>query len=303
MATSGDQQVPGWPLLDIRLTPDGGASVDGVAVVVPAGSEARGAALMRAAETAVRVGRPIRAQLIDLEGAEWLLAVHPDGSDTVLKAPATKNRKGRKGRKKPPAPAVAPSAVPHVMPQPAVAPPSTQPPPQPVAPALVQPVPRPAAPASPPPAQPAAPHVENPMTPLQQLLPVQQPAMAGQDALAIAIEQQDWSGALVLCEQRLGEASGDALDELREVQARLAALSGDAAGAYRHFRSLAQDRADRYGPDDAQAVTAADAAQEVWLASSAGDPADLLALRSRVPGLGGAGLARARMQILRSRIR
>ncbi|MFI2373175.1 hypothetical protein [Streptomyces sp. NPDC018833] len=281
MAASGDQQIPGWPLLDIRLTADGGASVDGTVVTVPAGMEPRAAALSRAAETAARVGRPVRARLTEAEGAQWLLAVHPDGDSTVLQAPAATARKGRKRR-------------PKAQPREAVPPQAPQPPAQPTVPVQHQEPPAPQAVPS---------QAQQPFSPLQELLPVEHSAPAELESLAAAVERQDWPEALALCERRLREASGEDVDRLRGMQARLTVASGDVETAYLLFRSLAQDRADRHGPDDLQAVAAADAAQEQWTVLPAGDAADLLALRSRIPGPGGEGLTRARKQVVRSRLR
>ncbi|MBT2418024.1 hypothetical protein J7F01_08805 [Streptomyces sp. ISL-22] len=276
MAASGDQQIPGWPLLTIRLTPDGGASVDDVALAVPPGSEPRAAALTRAAETAIRVGRPVRARLTEADGSEWLIAVHPDADSTVLQAPAAGGRKGRKVRTKTQARA---AAAPQAPPRPAAVP-------------LI-------------PQQPAAqpPHWQQQFTPLQELLSADRSGSSVRERMTAAAERRDWAEALALCEQCLREAPDHEVDRLRTVQAGLTARSGDVETAYVLFRALAQERAERHGPDDPQAVAAADAAQEQWAALPAGDAADLLDLRTRVPGPGSEGLTRARKLVVRSRLR
>ncbi|MCZ7458211.1 hypothetical protein [Streptomyces sp. WMMC940] len=268
MAAPDEQQIPGWPLLDIRLTPDGGAAVDGTAVAVSPGTDARTAALLHAAETAARVGRPVRARLTEQDGAEGLIAVHSDAGSTVLEDPTTTARKGRKRRTKPPAQQTAvPEAQQRVAPQ--AVPPSLQ--------------------------RPSAPPSKTP-TPVR-------PEDTAQERLRAAVERQDWAEALALCEQGLREAPGEEVDRLRGVQAGLTARSGDTETAYLLFKALAQDRADRHGPDDSQAVVAAEAAQQQWAVLPAGDAADLLELRSRVPGPGGEGLTRARKLVVRSRLR
>lgn len=104
------QQIPGWPLLDILLAPDGSVTVGGSPVPVPEGENARTAALARAAGTAARIGRPVRTRLTDADGAEWLLALHPDGTDTVLSPPEQKPKSRRGGWKRPSAAGSEPSA-------------------------------------------------------------------------------------------------------------------------------------------------------------------------------------------------
>ncbi|MFJ3825996.1 hypothetical protein [Streptomyces nodosus] len=277
---SGDRQIPGWPLLTIRLTPDGGASVDEAAVVVPPGIEARAAALSRAAETAVRIGRPVRTRLIEPDGTEWLIAVHPDAGSTVLQAPPAARSRKRRSRTKAEA---RPAAAPRAQRQPAAGSQVHRPPD--AAPQIEQP-----------------PESPQPSAPVQAPVSTARPRSSAQERMAAAVERGEWAEALVPCEECLREAPEDDIDRLRGIQAGLTARSGDAETAYLLFRALAQERADRYGPDDPQARTAADAAQEQWAALPAKDAADLLELRSRVPGPGGEGLTRARKLVVRSRL-
>ncbi|MEN8649740.1 hypothetical protein ABCR94_03550 [Streptomyces sp. 21So2-11] len=108
------QQIPGWPLVDVLLAPDGSVTVDGSPVHVPAGESARTAALARAAGTAARIGRPVRTRLTDTDGAQWLLALRPDGTETVLTAPEQAPKSGKDKRKRPAAKAAVPAEEPAV---------------------------------------------------------------------------------------------------------------------------------------------------------------------------------------------
>ncbi|MFG2405354.1 hypothetical protein ACGFR8_13650 [Streptomyces brevispora] len=104
MPDTDPQQVPGWPLVEVLLTPEGAAAVNGSPVPVPEGGSARAAALARAAGTAARIGRPVRTRLTDAEGAEWLIAVSPDGTEALLAAPEQKARSRKDRRRTAPQP-------------------------------------------------------------------------------------------------------------------------------------------------------------------------------------------------------
>ncbi|THA70661.1 hypothetical protein E6P78_08740 [Streptomyces sp. A0958] len=99
MPDTDPRQIPGWPLVEVLLTPEGAATVNGSPVPVPAGGSARAAALARAADTAARIGRPVRTRLTDAEGAEWLIALSPDGTEAVLTAPEQKARSRKEKRR------------------------------------------------------------------------------------------------------------------------------------------------------------------------------------------------------------
>lgn len=95
-------QVPGWPLLEIVLTGEDGATLDGNPVTAAAGQDPRTAALAKVAEKAQRVSRPVRVHLTDLEGLKHVLAVAPDGAETVLEPPKSDRRKKKKAQQTPP---------------------------------------------------------------------------------------------------------------------------------------------------------------------------------------------------------
>ncbi|MGZ2358308.1 hypothetical protein LRE75_16660 [Streptomyces sp. 372A] len=276
MPDTDPRQIPGWPLVDVLLTPEGTAAVNGAPVPVPAGQDPRAAALTRAAETAVRLGRPVRTRLTDAEGAEWLLAVSPDGTEAVLTAPQQKPRSRKEKRRAkagPQAARGAPRAT-GTAPAPPTAVPPTAVPPTAVPPTAVAPT--------------AVP-------------PATGPADV-RSRITTAVDALDWPEALRLCAELVHSAAPLEADSALEIQARITGLSGDRETAYARFRDLADLRLAALGPTHPDTSAAAEAAQEQWAglapdrAARLGD--DIFALRTRVPGPDGRGAGRARRHLL-----
>ncbi|MCG7524560.1 hypothetical protein MHW47_08940 [Streptomyces sp. OfavH-34-F] len=99
MTHTDPRNVPGWPLVEILLTPEGAATVNGSPVPVSQGGDPRATALAQAAGTAARLGRPVRTRLTDTDGDEWLIALAADGTESVLTAPAQKPGSRRSRRR------------------------------------------------------------------------------------------------------------------------------------------------------------------------------------------------------------
>jgi hypothetical protein len=274
--TASDLQVPGWPLVVIELSPEN-TQVDGNAIEVPPGADARSTAFAHAVGQATRIRRPVRVKIIDSDGAEHLVAAHPDGTETVLEAPST--QRGRK-KTKPPKPAKAPKTP--KAPKASKAPEgrsgggTTR--------AKLA-------------ARNSAPAVEGSPTPV---------AIGPGAGLKAALDAEDWVAAATAL-KRL-KAQGGQEDRVAELEGQLAGLRGDDAGAARQYTVLALARHGALGPDHPDTERAADLAQEAW--RRVADPGEakkigaaLLALRDLVPGGGGqrsaqvrAGLARLHVQ-------
>ncbi|GAB2717984.1 hypothetical protein [Kitasatospora kifunensis] len=266
-------QVPGWPLLEIVLTDEGGATVDGNPVTAAAGQDPRTAALAKAAEKAQRVGRPVRVHLTDLEGLKHVLAVAPNGDETVLEPPKGDRRKKSKKNKK-----------------------AEQTPPRAAAPGrrardevklddllAVQP-------GGP------APEAE---------LPVPDPvAPPVGDPFAAALEANDWSAAVGHL-AKLRDAGAPA-DRISELEAQMSVVRRDNVAATVQYTALALARLGSHGPEHPDTQRAADHAQQAWLRITGTGQAEravqagkaLLALRELVPGESG-NIAQIRSRLAR----
>ncbi|MFD8756050.1 hypothetical protein ACFV0O_34500 [Kitasatospora sp. NPDC059577] len=275
-----DLQVPGWPLVTIVLGADGDARVDGNPVPVPPGEEARPAAFAHAVATAARLGRPVRVKLTDTDGADWILAAHPDGAESTLEKPASSRRRGARPKKapKPPKPAKEPRAK--------DAPPTRATPPGPAGadrleePPAAGPQARPPAAATPAPAVPPTP----------------------ESALMAAVEAGDWITAAAQLKQL--KADPRQVDRVAEAEAQLAAVRGDLATATVQYTALALARTQSVGVDHPSTHRAADHAQDLW--GRITDPRQalqtgraLLQLRQIVPPADPASLVRLRLRLAR----
>ncbi|MGW0660560.1 hypothetical protein [Streptodolium elevatio] len=88
--------VPDWPVVTIRMSPDGRAEVDGQPVVHGPGEDARDAAMSRAAHAAQGLGRPVRVDAREADGTLFPLIVDPTGAVTEAgpPVPAASERRG-----------------------------------------------------------------------------------------------------------------------------------------------------------------------------------------------------------------
>lgn len=71
--------VPGWPIVTIEMAPDA-VRVDGQLLQVPEGQDLRQAAIASAANTARLLGRPVRVEALESDGAVFPLIVDADAS-------------------------------------------------------------------------------------------------------------------------------------------------------------------------------------------------------------------------------
>ncbi|MGC4947960.1 hypothetical protein ACLQ2N_17415 [Streptomyces sp. DT224] len=265
MPDTDPRQIPGWPLVDVLLAPEGTAAVNGAAVPVPAGQDPRAAALTRAAETAARLGRPVRTRLTDADGAEWLLAVSPDGTEAVLTAPQQRPRSRKEKRRAKAGPRAARGT------------------------------PRATGTAT------APPTAVTPTAPPTVVTPATGPADI-RSRITAAVDALNWPEALRLCAELVHAATPVTADSALEIQARITGLSGDRETAYARFRDLADLRLAALGPTHPDTAAAAEAAQGQWAglapdrAARLGD--DIFALRTRVPGPDGQAAGRARRHLL-----
>jgi hypothetical protein len=107
--------VPAWPVIAIELTAAGHALVN--ATPVPAGENARAAAIEAAARYAARLGRPVRATATEADGTSWPLIIHPDatvsaaGGPTKAKHPRRRALLAALARPESPGPQQEPAAV------------------------------------------------------------------------------------------------------------------------------------------------------------------------------------------------
>ncbi|NUP30416.1 MAG: hypothetical protein HOU01_01700 [Streptomycetaceae bacterium] len=74
--------VPGWPVVTIEITPDGLLVVDDDALDVPPGADPRRVGTEAAARTAATLGRPVRVKAVEEDGTIFPLIVSPDGEVT-----------------------------------------------------------------------------------------------------------------------------------------------------------------------------------------------------------------------------
>ncbi|WP_431679099.1 hypothetical protein [Kitasatospora sp. KL5] len=281
---AGTPQVPGWPLLVAVIGEDGSATVDGVPVGGAHGPDGRAAAIAHAAATAGQLGRAVRVELADAEGLVWLLAVAPDGTESVLSAPEQPGKGRRKGKAKGKTARPGPERTPVGGPQSA-------------APSLAElfgdPADGPAATGTGP-----SPLTESPVAPAATTAPPEH----GSSALGDALTARDWRTADRLAAERLAE-SGSTPEEsalLRELHARIALLGGDPATAVERYRALAADLASAHGAEHPGALAAFGRAREAWEQVADRDTAvalgrDLLALGGLVPDAPGAARLRARL--------
>ncbi|MFJ8628529.1 hypothetical protein ACIRD3_37600 [Kitasatospora sp. NPDC093550] len=277
-----DLQVPGWPLVTIVLSADGGAHVDGKPVTVPPGEQARPAAFAHAVATAARVGRPVRVKLTDTDGGDWILAAHPDGAETTLEKPPSRRRGGRQKKApkppKPPKPGKAPQAA------------DATPPPAPQGPAQAG-------------RDADAPTTVGPQARTNALtppVPASEPAPA--NALTAAVEAGDWITAAA--QLKLLKADPRQADRVAEAEAQLAAVRGDLVAATVQYTALALARTQSVGTDHPSTHHAADRAQDLW--GRITDPGQalqagraLLQLRRIVPPADPASMVQLRLRLAR----
>lgn len=79
--------VPDWPVVVIRMSPDGRAEVDGQPVVPGPAEDARDAAMSRAMYAAQGLGRPVRVDAHESDGTLFPLIVDPSGAVTEAGPP------------------------------------------------------------------------------------------------------------------------------------------------------------------------------------------------------------------------
>lgn len=74
-----EDAVPDWPVVAIRMSPDGRAEVDGQVVVSGPGEQPREAAMSRAFQIAEGLGRPVRVEAREADGTVYPLIVDASG--------------------------------------------------------------------------------------------------------------------------------------------------------------------------------------------------------------------------------
>ncbi|MQS16444.1 hypothetical protein F7Q99_30680 [Streptomyces kaniharaensis] len=277
-----DLQVPGWPLVTIVLSADGSAQVDGNPVAVPPGEEARSAAFAHAVATAARIGRPVRVKLTDTDGAEWVLAAHPDGGETTLEKPSSSRRRGAKQKQQTPKPPKQPK--PPKEPRAKIAPKRQTTPPT--------------------PAQSSS-RLEDLLTVVEsQAQPPAAPAaaLASENTLEAAIDAGDWT--TVAAQLKPLKADPRQADRVAELEAQLAAVRGDIAASAVQYTALALARSQTVGPDHPSTHHAADRANDLW--HRIADPQQalqtgraLLNLRQIVPPSDPTSLVQLRLRLAR----
>ncbi|MEE1782685.1 hypothetical protein PUR71_07080 [Streptomyces sp. SP17BM10] len=276
-----DLQVPGWPLVTIMLSADGTAQVDGNPVAVPPGEEARPAAFAHAVATAARIGRPVRVKLTDADGAEWVLAAHPDGSETTLEKPSSR-RRGAKQKQQPPKPPKQPRPLKEPRAKSA-----------------------PKRPTTPPTPAKSSTRLEDLLTVVEsqtQLPAAPAATLASENTLEAAIDAGDWTTVAA----QLGPLKADPrqADRVAELEAQLAAARGDIAASAVQYTALALARSQTVGPDHPSTHHAADRAHDLW--HRIADPQQalqagraLLNLRQIVPPSDPASLVQLRLRVAR----
>ncbi|BCL25517.1 hypothetical protein ACFFS2_08815 [Streptomyces aurantiacus] len=313
--------LPAWPVYALTVRDDG--RVDASGPLVPAaGHPNRASAIDTVAAAAVRLGRPVRADATEPDGAVWHLVISPDGTVGELpgdgqRARAPKRRTEKPDRTENPATEPAAARVPAVIDEtadarvpasvPARAVEADVPRPEPAVTPSVRPDPPAATGSSYEPVPLSTSHF-GPAAASTGLAPeAGPPAGTGAYAKSLALVTDllqaghvDEAAALVarLDEQAsgdLGISHPDAL-RIREIRARVTALAGNAVAGVLLFRDVAERW--HYQGDAEQAEAAAVRAETLWLQITDLDPAlsagiAVVRLRNQIPGEGGESLAAA----------
>ncbi|WP_329468711.1 hypothetical protein [Streptomyces sp. NBC_01431] len=301
-------QVPAWPLYELRADDDGTVTLTGPAAT-PGPYPGRTEALAAAAALAARHLRPpraVRATAIDADGTEWPLIIATDGTAREA-GPARRPKASRRKKNGQPAPVPAFPVAPVPAPAPAI---ETHPDlaPAPFPPAVDDEPSRTVRIASPrrsrvpaDPRQPAAPTEQHSRA--QETAPPQGPAEPAADeprakpATYLRIRTLAEAGQLTEARSVAAELDGQASRvhgpshptalEAREVLAHITAQSGDLPTAVRLYRDVAE----RWWHQNLRqaADQAAGRAHALWLriadphqALAAGQ--DVIRMRQQIPG-------------------
>ncbi|MFC9844405.1 hypothetical protein ACFWFF_03790 [Streptomyces sp. NPDC060223] len=308
--TYEDAEVPAWPVY--ALTVHDGGQVDASGPLVPAyGHADRASAIDTVAAAAARLGRPVRAEATEPDGTVWHLVISPEGAVRELPGGGQRTKATKKRHDRPDKPAPRPA---HTTPEPAVpqlpaetdgttiavrtsAGPLANG--QPVTAVPIRPVPSTAVAASRQPGPVAASRQLGPGTD-----PGTDPAEYAESlALVTKLLQTGRVGRAASLASRLDEQAAGTLGvshpdalRIREIRARVTALSGDALGGVQLFRDVAERW--HYQGEGERAEAAAARAQALWLQITDLDPAlsaavAVVRLRNQIPGEGGAALTAA----------
>ncbi|GAA2066250.1 hypothetical protein GCM10009801_12440 [Streptomyces albiaxialis] len=256
---SDTADVPTWPVYDLTVHEDGRIVTSGPLIPLT-GHPTRAAAVDAVAAAASRLGRPVRARAIEPDGNVWQLIIAPDGE--VREAPG----------EGPPSPrAAAPKKARAKRQEQAAAP-------------------APTARASEPPVARAAPARtrEEPASYEGELARVRALMEAGRadEATALAVELDERAAGV------LGVSHPDAL-RIREVLARASAAAGDAVGAIRLYRDVAERW--HYKREARRAEEVASRAETLWVRITRVDQAltagvAMIRMRNQIPGPSGDAL-------------
>ncbi|MGW4983256.1 hypothetical protein [Streptomyces mirabilis] len=291
-------ELPAWPVY--ALTVHDGGQVDASGPLVPAaGHPDRASAVDTVAAAAARLGRPVRAEATEPDGAVWHLVISPDGTVGELPGGEQRTRAPKKRTEKldragsvpaqPPAPAVparndgtagakAPASVRRPDPATGAPIPSGQAGPA-AAPAALQ--------APEPEAEPPA-ETRGDTESLALVAGLLQAGRLGEaDALAARLDEQ--------ASDALGISHPDAL-HIRETRARVTALAGNTVAGVLLFRDVAERWHYQGGAEQAEA--AAVRAETLWLEITDLGPAlsagiAVIRMRNQIPGERGEALAAA----------
>jgi hypothetical protein len=314
--------LPAWPVYALTVRDDG--RVDASGPLVPAaGHPNRASAIDTVAGAAARLGRPVRADAMEPDGAVWHLVISPDGTVGELpgdgqRAKAPRRRTEKPGRPENAATEPAAARVPAVTGEAADARASASVParaveadvlrPEPAVTASVRPDPPAVTGSSYDPVPPSSSNFGPPAAASAGLAPeAESPAQTGAYAKSLALVTDlleaghvDEAAALVarLDEEAsgdLGISHPDAL-RIREIRARVTALAGSPVAGVLLFRDVAERW--HYQGDAEQAEAAAVRAETLWLQITDLDPAlsagiAVVRLRNQIPGEGGESLAAA----------
>ncbi|SER82064.1 hypothetical protein [Streptomyces qinglanensis] len=250
-------EVPGWPAYAFVVQDSGRVAVSGP--LLPAAEHpTRASAVDAVAAAAAGLGRPVRAQATERDGAVWHLVISPDGAVGELSVGARQGKAAKKrtaaGRTRRPDPGRAQPA-----PEPATAAPvagATTPE------ALSEAVSR---------------------------LDAQAAAGRADEAETLAAQLDEHAA------NALGLSHPDAL-LVREARARITGLAGDAVGGVLLYRDVAERWHYRGAYEQAEAV--ADRAQALWLeiadlATAIAAGVSVVRMRNQIPGEGGGAFAAA----------
>ncbi|MFJ2833059.1 hypothetical protein ACIPC1_36845 [Streptomyces sp. NPDC087263] len=307
--TYEDAEVPAWPVY--ALTVHDGGQVEASGPSVPAhGHPDRASAIDTVAAAATRLGRPVRAEATEPDGTVWHLVISPEGAVGELpgggqraKAKATKKRHDKSSAR--PAESAAPRLSAEtgggtIAVRNSPGPPSSG---HPVTAVPIRPGPSTAVVVASRRLGPAGAHVghvghepetdprTDPVEYAESLALVTKLLRTGRVGKAASLASR-------LDEQAagtLGVSHPDAL-RIREIRARVTALSGNALGGVQLFRDVAERW--HYQGDGERAEAAAARAQALWLQITDLDPAlsaavAVVRLRNQIPGEGGAALTAA----------